>query len=424
MKRLTIILLVLAASLTASFAQQRRNGFYKDIFIDGGINLVSGKDLPSARALGLTFGRFTSSTYKGKSILSDTLLQTKLISGDELDENGVLLYPDGQPRFRMMYVFGGSSIKHGNSVGAKGRDNVRAFVAAGGSYLGSCAGSYLATTYRYREGKMIDRKMHFRLWPGASTSAGMRKTWHGMDIVKKSPLLKYAYFGKDRHVDSVYHNGGNYAWGDLPKGTEVLATYDTKDIKGHENVHGEPNVWAWKENDKSGRVIMCGSHPEKRTKGGNLNLMKAMLLYALDGTTGPVVKAQLEIGQKRSMTARTSDANPAYTRIGDLQYHHFTVNVPAKTEKLTVELTPVKGWENFNLWLFAAPGEFAFNDNAWWTNMTAKAGKSLIIDNPPAGKLYISVYCASTVTTGSSYGDYYVSGVEVLNGVPYEITVK
>lgn len=60
--------------------------------------------------------------------------------GSPEDENGILLYPDGEPRFRMIYVNGGLATQHGRSLGEDGRQRIRDYVAAGGSYLGSCAG--------------------------------------------------------------------------------------------------------------------------------------------------------------------------------------------------------------------------------------------------------------------------------------------
>lgn len=83
------------------------DGFYKDIFMSGGANLTSRKTLHAAESLGLTY-----EYYAGK----DPVQQNKLLIGTADDENGLLLYPDGQPRFRMLYVNGGAATKHGMSL--------------------------------------------------------------------------------------------------------------------------------------------------------------------------------------------------------------------------------------------------------------------------------------------------------------------
>mgnify|MGYP002624061022 CR=1 FL=1 len=423
MKKLSIaIIMVLFAA--SAFAQQRYSGYYKDIFMDGGMYLTSRKDLPAARALGLTYEKVLSAK-RGEMTEADSLIQGRLIAGSEIDENGILLYPDGQPRFRMVYMNGGRAANHGRSLGEKGRANYRAFVAAGGSYLGSCAGAFIATDrYESVKGVQKERPTFLHLWGGAGCSTGMLKTYTGMNIPEDSPLLRYGDFGKEHYVDSVRHNGGCFA-GDIPEGTEILATYDTEGMQTKREVNGKPSIWAWKTSEKTGRVIMCGSHPEGKTKGGNLTLMNAMVLYALDGVAGPVLKAEIPVGGSRRMTARSWDGRPDFACIGDKQFHHFLVKVPAGKDELTIELVPIKGYGNFDMYLFAAPGQFAFNDNARWADVTPeKVAKKLVIKAPAEGDLYFSVYCGTTVIPyNTKFGVSYSGRIDVLNGVPYEIKV-
>ena len=84
-----ITFLLLASSL--SFGQDRAKGYYKDIFFDGGIFLNSYPDLPAANYLNLSIEMFNSSKSEYLNAL-DTLIQTLLFSGSEIDENGILLY--------------------------------------------------------------------------------------------------------------------------------------------------------------------------------------------------------------------------------------------------------------------------------------------------------------------------------------------
>ena len=116
------MMLLLAAMFLAepAFAQKQERGFYKDVWMDGGVRLTSKKDLPVVRYLGLEMDNLLSAATKDLSA-RDTLAQARVVVGSELDENGHLLYPDGAPRFRMLYLNGGLATQHGRSLGESGR---------------------------------------------------------------------------------------------------------------------------------------------------------------------------------------------------------------------------------------------------------------------------------------------------------------
>ena len=105
MKRIVIIGLATLLSYTAG-AQDHTRGYYKDIFMDSGIMLNSRTDLPVTELLGLSMEAFVSTKHASSPpqhfTLADTLRQKELITGSPMDENGILLYPDGAPRFRMI----------------------------------------------------------------------------------------------------------------------------------------------------------------------------------------------------------------------------------------------------------------------------------------------------------------------------------
>ena len=126
------------------------------------------------------------------------------------------------------------------------------------------------------------------------------------------------------------------------------------------------------------------------------------------------------------MVCTTEENNPDYTRIGDRQYHHFTVSVPEGTDTLSIVLTPVKGYEDFNLHLFAGSEGPVFRKNAKYKNVKNGIDKVLTVIRPKAGTLYVSVFCETTVDTVLSpvYGTQYTGRLDVLNGVPYIIEVK
>ncbi|MBR5775275.1 MAG: hypothetical protein IKY42_03320, partial [Bacteroidaceae bacterium] len=246
----------------------------------------------------------------------------------------------------------------------------------------------------------------------------------GLTLDAKSPLLKYADFGGDHRVDSVYHNNGCYALTDSawPKETEVLLRYDTEGRELKRDINKQAGIWAYKANEYAGRVIACGSHPEGNSSGERLDLMCAMVRYALDGNGSPRLKGELKNGESRKMTCRTSDQNPDYTRIGDRQYHYFVVDVPKGCKEVVLSLEPVLGYSDYAMYLCAGYEPFPKMENAGYRNVSSTFAKEIRIPNPKHGKLYVSVFCHTTVdTVDSPYGHQYAGRVDVLNGVPYII---
>ena len=145
----------------------------------------------------------------------------------------------------------------------------------------------------------------------------------------------------------------------------------------------------------------------------------------MDGVGSPVLKAELRMGEPRTMDRCTHDFMPSFTRIGDRQYHHYTVDVPAGMDTVKISLTSLKGWRDSDLYLAASYDGFAFLDKAAYEDISLGVDKVLAIPAPKAGKLYISVFCGTTVeAVETKYGTRYEGRVEVLNGVPYIIEVK
>ena len=427
MKRLLLTAFATALSFIGS-AQDHAPGYYKDIFMDSGIMLTSRTDLPVTDFLGLSMEAFVSTkhsyTEPYKFTATDTLRQRELIAGSPIDENGILLYPDGAPRFRMIYMNGGRAGSHGKSLEEAGRQAYRDFVKAGGSYLGSCAGAFVASLgSRNAEGKISNTKTYIGLWPGHTMGTKLEKSYTAVDIVPDGPLAKYFDFDSRMHIDSVRHNGGCFAWmEDAPAGTEILARYSTKGRDLERDIDGLPVVWAHQSSPANGRVVLCGSHPEGAYDAENLGLMTAMVRYALAGNAGPVVKAALNPGEVREMADRK---DPAFAPIGDRQYHHFTVEVPKGVKIMTIDLLGFLDHDDFDLHLYASRTGFAFGGDAAWAHVGAEVDKSLEIKDPKPGKYYISVFCATTVTaTMGKYGVEYSGRTDVLNGVPYTIQVN
>ncbi len=422
-----LICLLLVCNLVS--AQTNSKGYYKDIFNDGGMHVTSRSDLPAVRYLDLSMESFTSAKGEDDEPLTtiDSIFQKQLFIGSDMDENGILLYPDGAPRFRVLYVNGGSSFSHGESLGEEGISHIRQFMANGGSYVGTCAGSALSSKGIWRDKYFQPQKHYFGIWPGAIRRTELAKSYTGMNIPNNSPLLRYYNMGNDLHIDSMRHNLGNHAYRkfDFPKGTEILATYETDTMNLKRAINGEPSIWAYKPSATSGRAVMCGSHPEAITSGERLHVMSAMLRYALDGNGTPSVKATLKIGDSITINKSTHDNQPALTKIGDKQYHHFKFFVPTKTEKITITLSSLPGYSNYDLYLFARKGNLAFKGESDVQEMSFGIDKKIDIIRPASGNWYISVFCDTTVDTiQTKYGTQYTGRLDVLNGVPYAIKVE
>ena len=402
-----------------------KDGFYKEIFMDSGIQLYGRKNLIAADFLGAEYEVFLRTTLVGTG--NDTLMQHKCFVGWEGDTNGALLYPDGSPRFRMIYVNGGLAGSHGRSLGEDGRERFREYVRNGGSYLGTCAGAFVASQgYINVKDEYTPNKNYLGIWPGRVRDTYLADKWLTMYMDEDCPLLKYYDFGGDLKVENIYHLNGPYAAlepQDMPPaGTLPLlrVDYDTIPPQGP-SIDNQVTCWAYKANDIAGTVISMASHPEEITEGERLHLMAAFLQYAMDNTGSPVVKGELVSGQVREMNKATEDAAPEFTKIGDRQYHHFTVDVPKRTRKLIITL---EGADGTDLSLAAMPGEFAFLKDAAVKDESAGSRKTIVLKKPQAGKWYISVFCetAPDAEFGEN-GVIYTGRTDVLNGVPYKVSV-
>jgi len=384
-------------------------GFYKDIFMDAGVSLTTRNTLAAAKYLGYSLESVSCSE------IVDTAWQNTIIAGDATDTNGRLLYPDGQPRYRLIFVYGGSATNHSKSLRPSCLDRMRDFVRHGGSYVGTCAGAFFATEgYDYIQ----NYPYYLALWPGTMIRTNLKGIYTGMFVDEDSPLLRYYDFGGDNYIADVRHNGGGYP-ATIPVGTEILARYDYPD---KEDVHRQPSAWAYKPNSQSGRIIMEGSHPEEITKGERRDFTAAMLRYAVDGVGQTTIKGLLKNGEPRAMDKKTQDGYPSHTMIGDMQYHHFVVSLPNDVKDLTISLTSSA---DCDFLLLACTDTYAYADVAEFKNESTGANQQLAIPCPQAGLWYIAVRCLTTITsTDVPLGQEYTGRTDVLNGVPYTITAS
>ena len=374
--------------------------------MDGGVSLTSRTSLYAVTALGLSMEYLAT---------SDEGIQSQVMITNEHDANGVLLYPDGEPRFQMIYLNGGSATGHGNSLGASGRSRLRTFFARGGGYSGSCAGAFIASI-SYMSTGIYTPYLH--IWPGRTAQPSVPDTYTGHFIPQDSPLLNYYDFGNDHYIAHVYHNYGPYAREnpDYPAGTEVLLRYDYPSGE----MHQKPSCWAYTADDFSGRLVVIGSHPESVSTGERFDLMKAVLQYVLDRPGAVTVKTDLENGVPWIMDQDTDQNNPEHTKIGDRQLHHFRVVIPEGIATLQIDLD---GPEEYDFRLNANYGEAASSAVAEFSSSSSGADHTLTIENPQAGDWYVAVKAENTIyTSGVSWGKLYYGPLEVLNGLPYTLT--
>ena len=392
--------LLLALSTLALAA----DGFYKDLFMDGGTGLTHRTRLYAAESLALSY------EYLAKD---DSALLRRIVIASPEDSNGYLLYPEGAPRFRLIYTNGGDAGAHGAMMGDSGRQRIRDFFSHGGSYSGSCAGAYLASLSNQDSGTS---PFFYHLWPGRTKDTRIADAYVGNFVPLTSPLLRYDSFGGDFYIDSLYVYGGPFANESInwPPATEVLLRYDTAGYFCDSTV----SAWAYKAADSTGRCALLGTHPEGWPFGEWLDLTKAVFQYALDGIGSPRLKAMLENGVTRQMNQRWR-GDPAFACIGDKQYHHFACDPPSPARNLSVSLSAS---DSFHLNLFLKRDTFAFRSNADYSDTSPGAHKTILVPSPGSGRWYIGVELANTVTT---YGDscfLYTDSLQVLNGVPYSIT--
>lgn len=391
-------------------------GFYKDLFMDGGVGLNSRMTLPAADDLGLDYEYFADEDSASNNIIMVSNIK---------DDNGFLLYPDGSPRFKMVFVNGGNADVHGEVLGEEGRERFRTFYYNGGSYTGSCAGAILTTIHTNTWPDPDSNQNYYHIWPARSHFTQLENSYVDLKIPNDSPLLNYNYLNGDTVIEDVLHNGGvfvieddNYYWAE---GSELLSTYDSCEIIGNDSDYidffGYGSTWAYKKSDQTGRIVVTGSHPESVDWGDQFALMKSIIHYALDGIGKPNLKDTLNLGNIRVMD---DNSKKGYEKIGDKQYHHFATDIKNSSGALYVEL---KGDSGVDFNLYVNRDTFAFQSNSLYRD--TGIGNNKVLNVPVTeGIWYIGVECASTIIEKKhSWGYTYEGNISLLNGIAYSILV-
>ncbi len=467
-------------------------GYYKSLFVNAGMYLdkyfwADGDDGHSSNAIRAIGYLGLSEDYEffvadGNNNESSQTKQTEVLVGNMDDVNGVLLYPDGAPRFRMVYVNGGSSSSHGPTLGDSGRDRFHTFFMNGGSYSGSCAGSFLSSTSVDGSNQYsANDKYTFGIFPGNLNHTHLPisiskypKIYTDMIVVPGCAVTNYS--GEfpllaNNRLEAVGHHGGSY----LPENqssvsgveplmqyafTEAGSTDPQEDLNyyrtnnfgegGNKNLRfwnvaetakiwevGNSNyisTWAYKNSAQSGRAVCTGSHPESTDRPCDIQYTGFMFRYAMDGNGTPIVKSpDLYVGSTRYMNDTPSSyASPATANagIGDRQYHHFKFTVPSGGyDNIVLTLDSEYGSDSgYNLYLGLKKGGHAWLSDADYSLCNKGGKKELRIKHLSEGIWYVSVFCATEVTATPQtsrrpYYFNYTGNTDALNGVPYSIKI-
>jgi len=450
---------------------EKARGYYKTLFVNGGVginHLVDENDLPWIKSMGLDkdFEYVSASNTKEQDSITALGILVSAPSNTDVtwnDENGVLLYPDGKPRFRAVYVNGGSSQRHGRFLSQDGRDRFHDFYYKGGSYVASCAGTFLATKYvdgvnSYNNSDESEN-FTFGIWPGElyHTKMPVNISKYGSIWTSLKAETAFGGFSAGDTIELVRHHGGSY----LPNTTyssalipqpERLFSYQyttdpsaatdstrytynnlmNYEIFGAKKTKRDSTcIWAYKNASTTGRAVLCGSHPEDNISTSQIQLMSNMMEYALQGSGSATLKATLEFGTVREMNALWSDGTPLFARIGDRQYHHFKFETTEVLDELILTLgSQYDAASGIDLYLALRKGGPAWLSDADYVLCNKGGNKEFRIENLPDGTWYVSVYCATTVTStktiATSYRKFfkYSGKTETLDGIAYTIKVE
>jgi len=167
-------------------------------------------------------------------------------------------------------------------------------------------------------------------------------------------------------------------------------------------------------------MVAINCHPEVHSDGEQLELTKALFLYAIDGIGKPRIKGKLIKGEIRKMNLSTLDRKWGFTKIGDGQIHHFVVELKDSVENLTISLTKA---EDVDFNIFVNRGELANPHQFLHSKNTAGTGNLILLGKQEAGNLYIGIHCLASVLGSIDSPDFLKKNSPVLNGTSYELTV-
>lgn len=409
-----LLLLALCASSWA-FAQTPSpypfsEGYYKEMFINRGPGINSSDTKLHAENLGWRYDRlWLGNDEEKRNRFFD------LVAGRDEDRNGILLFPDGSPRYRIMTV-GGADSDHTGFIGGiqgplmernhpflnheAGNFVLKEFIAGGAGYAGFCAGMQLLDDFG-----LVPQNIDPYSYP--TPPGGELSEFYG----------QYTHFNTGIVLPSVKQAGGTWVFQEhLYDGLQRVAdiTVDWDELGtltfGASWVYINPLV------PDAGTVFMSGVHPEMGGDSGSVNYVSDELKRTIARNHDPVLKKDLVNGIDHEAYDETFAGDWEKTKIGDGQYHHYRVTLPSGQKYLRVELI---GETDFDYHLFLHKGDYAFDSYYTKHDTTTGFSKTLTFDDPGPGEWYISVKGASFPDS-----DYLTSDTNIgmLNGMGYTLT--
>jgi len=165
--------------------------------------------------------------------------------------------------FHILTFPGGSGGGQATAIGPAGLAAVRAFVSAGGHYLGTCAGAFLALQHLllYGEGPDGHGPTTQQPWDRGDGNVSVSFTATGVSQLALSSNWT------DANVTISYDQGPIVKASDLPKSVQQLAFFRTEVHSKHTNettgeMVGTPAITSLDVGYPGGRVVLNAPHPE------------------------------------------------------------------------------------------------------------------------------------------------------------------
>jgi glutamine amidotransferase-like uncharacterized protein len=205
----------------------------------------------------------------------DGFAVTKLKTGAEV----AAVSPAPGKDYHVLVFPGGSGNGQAKELGGAGLAAVRAFVAAGGGYIGTCGGAFLGIQHLFFYGQGPNGPDGHRGPPTQEPFARghgdvlVQFTDTGTGELKLNPAV-FGSGGNNMNVTIMYWQGPIVKDEDLPGNVSRLATFRSEIHSGHTNeTTGEmvntPAITSIGYGE--GRVVLNSPHPEIPTEAGPLD---------------------------------------------------------------------------------------------------------------------------------------------------------
>lgn len=194
----------------------------------------------------------SGSAGKGIPMVSEQLAKCKDIEVTKLNREGIRAGLNG---YDVVIFTGGSSARQANTIGLVGREQVRRFVAAGGGYVGICAGAYLACDGFSWGVKVLDAKTPSPKWERGIAELEIETVAEGQKLMglPQKTLVKY-------HNGPLLVPAGNASIPDFD-----ALTYFRTEVAKNGSPEGimvnSPAIARGKFGE--GCVLACSPHPEQ-----------------------------------------------------------------------------------------------------------------------------------------------------------------